>query len=215
MLEYYDSFPEWCDLLAPRVIKALESRQFDAYYCRTASEAKEQALQLIPKGSSISWGGSLSIREIGLTEAVKEHGCEIVDRDLAANPSERFELMRKAFLCDTYLTSVNAMSESGEFVNVDGMGNRVAAIAFGPKSVIAVVGMNKICKTVSDAYTRAKCYASPLNAIRIHLNTPCTQNGSCFDCKVVDSCCAYIVTTRFCRIPKRIKVILVGERLGL
>ena len=215
MLEYYNSFPEWCDLIAPRVMKALESRQFEAYYCKTAEEAKEQALRLMPEGSSVSWGGSLSIREIGLTEAVKEQGYKIVDRDTAETIDERFELMRQAFLCDNYLTSFNAMSEDGEFINVDGVGNRVAAITFGPKSVIAIVGMNKICKTTSEAYNRAKNYASPLNAIRLHLKTPCAESGTCSNCKFAGTCCSIIVTTRYCRIPGRIKVILVGEQLGL
>ena len=215
MPEYYNSFPEWCDLLAPRLMKALESRHFEAYYCRTGAEAKEQALNLMPKGSSVTWGGSLTIREIGLTDAVKEQGYTIVDRDLATTVEERFDLMRQGFSCDNYLSSVNAMSEDGEFVNVDGVGNRVAAITFGPKSVILIVGMNKICKTLSDAHTRAKCYASPLNSIRLHLPTPCVQTGTCVNCKIPECCCSYIVTTRMNRIPGRVKVILVGEQLGL
>ena len=123
--------------------------------------------------------------------------------------------MRQAFLCDTYLTSVNAISEDGEFVNIDGMGNRVAAITFGPKSVIAIIGMNKVCKTLEDAYIRARSYASPMNTVRLNLSTPCAATGSCINCKSDECACSYIVTTRMCRIPGRIKVILVGEPLGL
>ena len=215
MSEYYNSFPEWCDLVAPRVMKALESRNFEAYYCKTAAEAKEQALSFIPADHTVSWGGSLTLRELGLTDAVKEGGYKVIDRDLAETVEEYFELMRQSLLCDTYLTSVNAMSEDGEFINIDGTGNRVAAITFGPKSVIIIVGMNKISKTLSDAEFRAKNTASPLNAIRLHLNTPCVKTGACANCKGKDSCCSFLVTTRSSRIPGRIKVILVGEQLGL
>ena len=212
---YYNSFGDWSNKLGPRVQKALQARNFEAYYCETAEEAKKQAIKLMPKGSSVSWGGSLTIREIGLLDAVEAGDYEIIDRDRAKTPQERHELMRQAFLCDTYLTSVNAISEEGEFVNVDGMGNRVAAIMFGPNSVIAIVGMNKICKTLEDAYIRARSYASPLNTVRLKLATPCAETGSCIDCKSKDCACSYIVTTRMCRVPGRIKVILVGETLGL
>ena len=215
MSTYYNSFPDWCDRLAPRIQKALQDRHFEAYYCKTAAEAAEQAIKLIPEDSSVSWGGSLTIREIGLLDAVEAHNCKIIDRDLATCPEERYELMRQALLCDTYLTSVNAISEDGEFVNVDGMGNRVAAITFGPKSVIAIVGMNKVCKTLEDAVIRAKSYASPLNAVRLDLKTPCNTTGSCVNCKSNDCICSYIVTTRMSMTPGRIKVILVGEALGL
>ena len=215
MNEYYNSFPNWSDKLAPRIQKALQSRHFDAYYCKTGAEARELALSLIPKEHSVSWGGSVTIREIGLLDAVEAGGYTVIDRDRANSPEERHELMRQALLCDTYLTSVNAISEDGEFVNIDGMGNRVAAITFGPKSVIAVVGMNKVTKTLEDAYRRARHYASPLNTVRLHLATPCAATGSCADCKSPDCACSYLVTTRMCRQPGRIKVILVGEPLGL
>ena len=215
MSEYYNSFPDWSDKLAPRIQKALQGRNFEAYYCKTTAEAKAQALSLLPEGSSVSWGGSVTIREIGLLEAIEAGNYTIIDRDLAKDPAERQELMRQALLCDTYLTSVNAISEDGEFVNVDGLGNRVAAITFGPKSVIAIVGMNKVCKTLEDAYIRARSYASPLNTVRLALETPCATTGSCINCKSKNCACSYIVTTRMSRVPGRIKVILVGEPLGL
>ena len=212
---YYNSFPDWSDKIAPRIQKALEGRGFAAYYCKTAAEAKKQALELMPEGSSVSWGGSLSIRDIGLLDAIEAGNYEIIDRERAKTPEERQALMRKAFMCDTYLTSVNAISEEGEFVNIDGLGNRVAAITFGPDSVIAIVGMNKVCKTLEDAYTRARNYASPLNTVRLKLKTPCAETGSCSNCKSPSCACSFIVTTRMCRIPGRIKIILVGEPLGL
>ena len=215
MAEYYNSFSDWSDRLAPRIQKELESRKFDAYYCKTAEEAKAQALALLPAGSSVSWGGSLSIREIGLLDAVNAGDYKIIDRDTAKTPEERHEIMRQSLLCDTYLTSVNAMSEDGQFVNIDGIGNRVAAITFGPNSVIAIVGMNKVCKTLQDAYNRARNYSAPLNLVRIGFNTPCAKTGSCANCKTDECACSFLITTRMCRIPKRIKIILVGEPLGL
>jgi Uncharacterised ACR, YkgG family COG1556. len=215
MPEYYDSFPDWCDRVAPRIQKALQERNFEAYYCKTAAEARDTAISLIPEGSSVSWGGSLTIREIGLLDEVKARNYTVIDRDTAKSPQERHELMRQALLCDTYLTSVNAISENGEFVNIDGLGNRVAAITFGPKSVVVVAGMNKVCPTPDDAYIRAKNYASPLNVVRLGLTTPCNITGSCANCKADDCACSYIVTTRMCKIPGRIKIILVGAPLGL
>lgn len=212
---YFNSFPNWSDKLAPRIQSALQARRFDAYYCKTAEEAKEQAIKLMPKGSSVSWGGSVTIREIGLLDAVEAGKYEIIDRDRAKTPEERQELMRQSLLCDTYLTSANAMSEDGEFVNIDGLGNRIAAITFGPKSVIVIVGMNKICKTLEDAYVRARAYASPLNTIRLDLQTPCASTGSCANCKSSACACSYIMTTRMSNVQGRIKVILVGEPLGL
>ena len=215
MAGYYDSFPDWSDKLAPRIVKALQSRKFDAYYCKTADEAREKALELMPEGSSVSWGGSLSIRQIRLTEAVSKGNYQVIDRDLAKSPEERHELMRKAFTCNTYLSSANALSEDGEFVNVDGQGNRVAAITFGPDSVIIVMGMNKVVKSLQDAYNRARSYAGPLNTVRIGTQTPCATTGSCINCKSAGSACSYIVTTRLSNVQGRIKVILVGEVLGL
>ena len=214
MSGYYNSFQDWSDRLGLRMQKALQDRQFEAYYCRTAAEAKQKALALMPEGSSISWGGSLTIREIGLLDAVMAGDYRVIDREVGKTPEERHELMRQALLCDIYLTSVNAISEDGEFVNIDGGGNRVAAITFGPKSVIAVVGMNKVAKTLQDAYNRARSYASPLNTVRLNLATPCATTGSCINCKSKSCACAYIVTTRMCREPGRIKLILVGEPLG-
>ena len=215
MSGYFNSFPDWADKLAPRMVKSLQSRHFDAYYCKTAAEAKNMALSLIDEGSTVSWGGSLTIREIGLKQAVVDGNYKVIDRDKGETPEARHELMRQALLCDTYLTSVNAISEDGEFVNIDGGGNRVAAITFGPKSVIAIVGMNKVAKTLQDAYNRARSYASPLNTVRLNLDTPCAKTGSCMNCTVAGCACAYIVTTRVCRNPGRIKIILVGEPLGL
>ena len=204
------------ELLAVRVIEALESRHFEAYYCKTGMEAVDKVLALIPERESVSWGGSVTLEAIGLTRRLHECGrYDVLDRDRTTTPAERLEATRQALLCDNYLTSVNAISEDGQLVNVDGNGNRIAAIAFGPKRVIVVAGMNKVVKTPGDAISRARNFAAPTNVQRIPgLAPPCRATGSCQDCKSLDSICSYIVTTRLCRPPGKIKVILVGETLG-
>lgn len=211
-------------LLSTKVIRNLKSRKFEAYYCDTADEAVEKALELIPIGTSVSWGGSVTLEESGLLNRIRHGEYETIDRDQARSKEERFELMRQALLCDTYLTSFNAVSEDGVLVNIDGVGNRTAAIAFGPKNVIAVIGMNKVCKTAEDAVIRARTYAAPINAHRCATSpspflhspekTPCLRDGSCENCRSDDCICSYIVQTRMCKIAGRIKIILVGESLG-
>lgn len=214
MTEFSISQSKRDDLLGPRIVKALESRHFEAYYCRTGDEAIERVLALIPEGDTVSWGGSETIRTMGLTRRISEGPFQVLDRDKASGPEEKARFSRDALLCDTYLASVNALSEDGQMVNVDGFGNRVAAIAFGPKQVILVVGMNKVVKTVHDALSRARNEASPINVQRFELKTGCSETGSCCDCKLPDCICSYIVILRNCRPAKRIKVVLVNESLG-
>ena len=199
----------------PRVVEALKRRHFDAYYCSTKEDALKQALQLIPEGVTVSWGGSSSIEEIGLKDAVKNGNYEAMDRDATQTPEERWELMRQALLCHTYITGTNALSEDGQLVNIDGNGNRVAAMTFGPQNVIVIAGINKIAKTVDDAASRARNTAAPINIQRFgDLKTPCTMHGYCGDCITANCACAYFVTTRISRPPGKIKVIIVGEPLG-
>lgn len=211
-------------LLASKVIKNLQSRKFEAYYCDNAIEAVEKALSFISEASLVSWGGSVTLEEIGLLDRVRQGKYVVIDRDKAQTMEERYDLMRQSLLCDTYLTSFNAVSEDGILVNVDSVGNRTAAITFGPKSVIAIVGMNKVCKTAEDAVIRARTYAAPINVYRCSCSSspflhspqkpPCLINGACGDCKTDDCICSYIVQTRMCKTAGRIKVILVGESLG-
>ena len=224
MQEKENSIKARNQLLASKVIKSLQSRKFEAYYCDNAIEAVEKALSFIPEYSSVSWGGSVTLEEIGLLNRVRQGSYIITDRDKAQTMEERYDLMRQSLLCDTYLTSFNAVSEDGILVNVDSVGNRTAAITFGPKSVIAIVGMNKVCKTAEDAVIRARTYAAPINVYRCSCSsspflhspkkTPCLINGACGDCKTDDCICTYIVQTRMCKTAGRIKVILVGESLG-
>lgn len=202
------------DVLGARVVKALESRNMEAYYVRTKEEALAKALELIPEGSTVSWGGSMSIQEIGLPQVLKEGNYVVYDREQATTKEERDEIAHKAMTCDYFLGSANALSEDGVMVNIDGNANRVAAYAFGPKNVLLIVGMNKVVKTEADAMSRAKNEAAPINAQRFGIDTPCVKNGSCFDCKKPECICCQILVTRYSRVPMRTKVILVNDTLG-
>ena len=202
------------EVLANRVVKNLESRNMEAYFVKTKEEALKKALELIPEGSSISWGGTASAKEIGLLDAVHEGNCEVYDREEAQTPELKNEIAHKALDCDFFIGSTNALAENGVMVNIDGNANRVAAFAFGPKNVLLIVGMNKVVKSEEDAMSRARNEAAPINAQRFGLDTPCSKNGMCYDCKSPDCICCQILITRYSRVAKRIKVILVDENLG-
>jgi len=196
------------------LVATLEKRGFGAYYCATKEEALAQALALIPETDVVSWGGSVSIDQIGLREAVIARN-KVINRDLAKTPAEKVEIMRQALLCDTFLMSTNAMSEDGLLVNIDGNGNRCAALIFGPKQVIMIVGMNKVAKDLDSAIKRARNTAAPINAQKFGtLPTPCAKFGKCMNCQLAESICCQFVVTRRSRVAKRIKIILVGENLG-
>ncbi len=201
--------------LGEKMVKALEARHFEAYYCATKEEAKNLAMSLIPEGSSVTWGGTETIKEIGLPQALKEGNFDVHDRDDLPTMAEKQALYRETFGMDVFLTSTNAISEDGVLVNIDGTGNRVAAMIFGPKKVIVVAGMNKAAKTLDDARVRARTIAAPINCQRFAaLKTGCNVSGACEDCKSADSICAYFSEIRISRPPKRVCVILVGEELG-
>ena len=208
MKKMYDKF-------GPQVVKALKKRQMDAYYCSTAAEAVEQVLSLIPAGDVVSWGGVATVDELGIKEQLRQRGQAVIDRDTAQTPEERVAMLHQALGCDTFLMSSNAISEDGQLVNIDGMGNRVAALCFGPKQVIVVAGMNKVAPDLNGAISRARHIAAPANSQRFDGKTPCSVTGQCADCTSPDCICAQMVITRFCKIPGRIKVVLVGEELGL
>ena len=196
------------------LVKNLRSRQFDAWYCPDRDSALKKALELIPEGASVGWGGALSAQQIGLMDAVKSGNYRVVDRDTAQNPQQRRELMRQCLLTDVFLTGANAISMDGQMVNVDGIANRVAAIAFGPDSVLVIAGMNKVEDTLDSAIIRARTVAAPMNQQRFLKDTPCAVTGVCSDCKADGCICNQILITRNCRPASRIKFILVGEELG-
>lgn len=192
--------------------KNLQKRHFEAYYCDTSAEALHKALELIPKGASVGWGGAMSAQQIGLIDAVKTSKYRAIDR---ATAPDRHQAMRDCLLADVFISGANAMSMDGEMVNIDGQGNRVAAIVYGPKSVIVIAGMNKVVDTLEDAVTRARTVAAPINQQRFQLDNPCTKTGSCADCLSQTCICNQILITRHCRPVGRIKFILVGEELGM
>lgn len=202
------------ELLAATVIRGLESRNMQGYYAATREEALQKALELIPKGSSVSWGGSMSIQEIGLKQAMIQGDYQVYDRDSARTPEEKHKIELATYDADFYLTSSNAVTEDGILVNIDGNSNRVSAIAYGPKHVLMIVGMNKICRDVDAAVCRARNEAATCNAQRFSIKTPCKVSGACADCKSPDTICCQFLTTRFSRHVGRIHVILVGEGLG-
>ena len=200
--------------LAQKMIKNLQRRNFNATYCPTAAEAVSKISAMIPDGSSVTWGGSMTIRDMGLTEALHKRNLNILDRDLVADRDEAQRIYREAFSADYYLSSVNAISEDGVIVNIDGNGNRVAAITFGPKNVIFVVGLNKVTQDVESALARARSTASPINAARFDIKTPCQIDGVCHNCNSPESICNYIHFMRNSHPAGRHTVVLVGEDLG-
>ena len=197
--------------LAQFVIKGLNSRNMTGYYAKDKAEALNIALGLIPEQSSVTMGGCMSAREIGLVDALMNGNYNFIDRDKYA---DKRAAMLAAYDADVYLTSANAMTRDGIMVNIDGNSNRVSAIAQGPRKVIVIVGMNKVCDDLDSAMKRARNVAAPMNAQRFGLSTPCSVNGTCFDCKSPDTICCQFLITRFSRHKDRIHVILVNDILG-
>ena len=200
--------------LAAKIIKNLERRYIKGYYCATSKEAVELVVKLVGDGNSVTWGGTMTVRDMGIPAALHANKTlTVYDRDLAATHEEAQDIYRKAFSCNYYLSSVNAMSEDGQIVNVDGTGNRVAAITFGPDHVIFVVGINKITQDVESAVKRARSTAAPINTARFDIESPCKIDGVCHNCNSADCICNYIHILR--NSPKgRHQVVIVGENLG-
>jgi L-lactate utilization protein LutB len=200
--------------LATTLIKNLHRRHIEAFYCATGAEAVRKVSELIEDGNSVTWGGTMTVRDLGIPDFLRSRGTlEVLDRDLAETPEEKQDIYLKAFSADVYLTSANAISEDGVIVNIDGNGNRVAAITWGPKKVIFVIGLNKVAQSVEAALSRARGTASPVNAARFDIKTPCQVDGACHNCNSADSICNYVHFLR--NSPKgRHVVVLVGENLG-
>lgn len=196
------------------VIKNMEKRGMQGHYCETVDEARDLILSMIEDKSLISWGGSVTINALGVKEKLSERDVQLIDPYGTTDPAESIERRRQGLLADYYLMSTNAVTIDGELVNIDGTSNRVAALCFGPKKVIVVVGANKLARKLDDALERAKLYAAVPNNVRLKRNNPCTVTGVCSDCLSKDCICCNIVTTRYCSTPGRIQVILVNENLG-
>ena len=196
------------------LIRNLKSRNFDAFYCDTKEEALHKALELIPKGASVGWGGATTAEQVGLLQAIRQGDYSAMDRDTAKTPEERMEIMHRCLGADWFITGANALSMTGEMVNIDGTGNRVAPIVYGPDSVIVIAGMNKVEDSIESAVRRARTVAAPINKQRFDNVTPCAVTGTCADCKTEGCVCNQILITRHCRPVGRIKFIIVGEELG-
>lgn len=197
------------------LVKNLKSRHFDAFYCETKEEALKMALEQIPQGASVGWGGAMSAQQIGLLDAVRSGDYRALDRERCATPEAREEMMRACLGADVFITGANGMSLDGQMVNIDGTGNRVGAIVYGPKTVLVIAGMNKVMDSLEEAVRRARTVAAPMNKQRFGGGTPCAVSGACGDCKSDKCICNQIVITRNCRPEGRIRFILVGEDLGL
>ena len=200
-------------LLGESVVAALSSRHFDAHYFATKEEAVAAACRLIPEGSDVTFGGSMTIRDTGLVAALKAGNYRVFDRDEVA-PEKRADFVREHFFSDFFLSSANAISEDGVIYNMDGMGNRVASLIYGPREVLLLVGINKIAKDGESAIARVRGTAAPTNAQRFPITTPCRKTGRCADCKSPDSICCTLTAMRVCRPAGRIHVILFGEEYG-
>ena len=197
------------------LVKNLKSRHFDAYYCSDKNAARQKAIELISEGATVGWGGAMSASQIGLIDALKSGNYRAIDRELTTTPEQRLQAEKDCLFSDVFLTGANAISLDGQMVNIDGRGNRVSAIIYGPETVLVIAGMNKVVDTLDQALLRARTVAAPANQQRFCLNNPCTVTGSCADCKSEECICNQIVITRHCRPAGRIKFILVGEDLGL
>lgn len=197
------------------LVKNLENRHFEAYYCKTKEDALQKALEWIPEGARVGWGGAMSAEQIGLLDAIRSGNFKALDREQCATAEEKEQMAHDCLNADVFITGANALSLDGQMVNIDGSGNRVAAIVYGPKNVIVVAGMNKVVDSLEDAVRRARTVAAPLNQQRFQLPNPCTVTGACADCKSQTCICNQILVTRHCRPVGRIKFVLVGEDLGL
>lgn len=203
------------DKLGPLVVQALQKRYFDAVYFSDADAALSHLLSLLTKDMLISFGGSQTLSELSIPAMLTQNGYRVLDRGCAKTPEQREDIMRLALTCDTFLMSANAITQDGQLVNLDGNGNRLAPLVYGPRQVIVVAGMNKVVPTAEDAIRRVRTLAAPENAQRFSLSTPCAKTGACADCTSPDCICAQLLQTRLCRPPKRIRVILIGQDYGM
>lgn len=203
------------ELQANTVIKALEKRNMRGYYCPDCASAVKLAEELVPAGSTVSFGGSVSVSESGVMDMLKSRSdIRLIDRSKAKSPEETKQMYRDSFSSDVYFMSTNAITLDGELINIDGNGNRVAALIYGPDKVVMLVGMNKLVSTVEDGVNRVSDIAAPANGVRLNKQTPCATTGFCHDCLSPECMCSHTVITRRCFTPDRIHVILVGETLG-
>lgn len=201
-------------MAVPGILKNLEKRGMEGYYFENSADMARAILDMMPEGSVISWGGSASLTQSGMMDALTNGNYTLIDRMTAKTEQERREIYAKTVMSNYYFCSTNAITYDGELVNIDGNGNRVACIIHGPEHVMLIVGMNKLTKDLDAAVKRVRTNACPPNAVRLHMNTPCAVTGRCAQCLSAECFCNQIVVTRRSRHAGRIKVFLVAEDLG-
>ena len=206
-LHYNDSIME-------KLIKNLITRRFDAHFCATKEEAVALALSMVHEGAVVGYGGSVTLNETGMLEALRKAPCKLLDRDRASTPEERERCLLQGPNADVFFASVNAIDESGVIYQTEGRGSRVAPIMFGAKKVVLLVGKNKIVKDKEAAEKRLREIACPRNAARLNRKTPCRETGVCMDCIALECICANRVEMRLSAVPNRIAVLLIDEELG-
>ena len=199
---------------ADKIIAAMKTRQMECIYFENRKDMLEYLKAVIPAKATAAWGGSMTLKDSGVIDLLRGGLCKIIDRDAAKTPEEAHKCMNQAFNADCYFLSANAITMDGKLVNIDGNGNRVAALIYGPKDVYVIAGMNKVVKDEDAAMDRIKNMAAPMNAMRLTTGAPCTKTGNCMHCKGSGTICCHTVVTRYSRHPGRIKVLLVGEELG-
>jgi L-lactate utilization protein LutB len=202
------------DVLGETIVAALRANRFQAEYFSTAELAKQHLLDMIPQGSKVGFGGSVTVKELDLHESLKAKGCIIFDHHLASDPKEKDEICRQELVSDVFLTGTNAITRDGKLYNVDGKGNRVAAMIYGPRQVIVVAGINKVVKDLAQAEERVKQHAAPINCLRVNAPNPCTKTGYCLDCDSPRRICNAAVTLHKQPYGNQITVLLIGEELG-
>lgn len=201
--------------LANTMIKNFAKRNIEAFYCDNKNEAAVLAMELMKDGGTVGMGGTETVKETGLIDMIKETpSLHFIDREVAKTPEEKRAIYLETFAADYFLMSSNAITIDGELINIDGNGNRVACLIYGPEQVIVMAGMNKVVDDVESGIQRIGTHAAPPNAVRLGLGTPCAAIGHCSDCHSPDCMCSQIVITRHSKYKGRIKVILVGEELG-
>ena len=199
---------------ADKIIAAMKTRQMECIYFENRKDMIEYLKAVIPAKATAAWGGSMTLKDSGVIDLLRGGLCKIIDRDAAKTPEEAHKCMHQAFNADCYFLSANAITMDRKLVNIDGNGNRVAALIYGPKDVYVIAGMNKVVKDEDAAMDRIKNMAAPMNAMRLTTGAPCTKTGNCMHCKGSGTICCHTVVTRYSRHPGRIKVLLVGEELG-
>jgi L-lactate utilization protein LutB len=203
-------------VLVQEVLQSLIKNRFEALYVSSREEAREKILAMIPTGASVGYGGSLTLDELGIKDVLKKGNYQFIDRGRSESSAEElFKLRRESLLSDVFLCSTNALTKDGKLVNIDGIGNRLAALTFGPKKVIVVAGLNKVVDDVEEGLKRIRNSVAPLHARRRGWKVPCANTGYCMDCRSADRICGTITITEFQREKGRLTVILVGESLGL